>query len=260
MLEEHGGPAVAGRTRDRRRLLRRAPVSDQGVPGAGDQAGGRYPHHPDREPGASGETDRWASECGSCATDINGLAQAYASLQEDVERKIGEANSRLEAEKNRLAALMSDLTQGVLVCNSEGRILLYNARAKQLLDEPSRNGRSIGGALVGLGRSIFAIMDKNLIVHALDTIRHKLDEGSARSVGSSGHRAQPRPAGARERGRRYLTASATSTASSSRWTTSRGPSRSTVAAMPCCARLPKARAPRWPTSGRRSRRCSSTRR
>ena len=113
------------------------------------------------------------------ATGINGLAQAYASLQEDVERKVGEANSRLEAEKNRLAALMSDLTQGVLVCNSEGRILLYNARAKQLLDEPSRNGRSIGGALVGLGRSIFAIMDKNLIVHALDTIRHKLDEGSA---------------------------------------------------------------------------------
>jgi len=109
---------------------------------------------------------------------INGLAEAYHSLQEDVGRKISEANARLEAEKNRLAALMSDLTQGVLVCNSEGRILLYNARAKELLDKPSADKRSIGGAFVGLGRSIFAIMDKSLIVHALDTIRDKLGEGS----------------------------------------------------------------------------------
>jgi DNA polymerase-3 subunit epsilon len=112
------------------------------------------------------------------AAAINGFADAYHSLQNDVEARISDANSRLEAEKNRLAALMSDLTQGVLVCNSEGRILLYNARAKQLLDEPTDEKGSIGGAFVGLGRSIFAIMDKSLIVHALDTIRHKLGEGS----------------------------------------------------------------------------------
>jgi DNA polymerase-3 subunit epsilon len=110
------------------------------------------------------------------AAAINGFADAYRGLQDDVDTRISEANARLEAEKNRLAALMSDLTQGVLVCNSEGRILLYNARAKQLLDEPSDEKGSIGGAFVGLGRSIFAIMDKSLIVHALDTIRHKLGE------------------------------------------------------------------------------------
>lgn len=112
------------------------------------------------------------------AAAINGFADAYRGLQDDVETRISEANTHLEAEKNRLAALMSDLTQGVLVCNSEGRILLYNARAKQLLDEPSDEKGSIGGAFVGLGRSIFAIMDKSLIVHALDIIRHKLKEGS----------------------------------------------------------------------------------
>jgi DNA polymerase-3 subunit epsilon len=112
------------------------------------------------------------------AAAINGFADAYRGLQDDVETRINEANARLEAEKNRLAALMSDLTQGVLVCNSEGRILLYNARAKHLLDEPSDEKGSIGGAFVGLGRSIFAIMDKSLIVHALDTIRHKLEEGN----------------------------------------------------------------------------------
>ena len=94
---------------------------------------------------------------------------------------------------------MSDLTQGVLVCNSEGRILLYNARAKELLDKPSADKRSIGGAFVGLGRSIFAIMDKSLIVHALDTIRDKLGGGQSRSVRASDHRAQRGTARSRER-------------------------------------------------------------
>lgn len=112
------------------------------------------------------------------AAAISGLAHAHRALQEGVEKRIGEANARLEAERNRLAALMSDLTQGVLVCNSEGRILLYNARAKQLFDAPSVDDGNIGGAFVGLGRSIFAIMDKSLIVHALDTIRRKLGDGS----------------------------------------------------------------------------------
>ena len=112
------------------------------------------------------------------AVAINDLADAYCAQRDDVEARISDANARLEAEKNRFAALLSDLTQGVLVCNSEGRILLYNARAQQLLDERGEEGH-IGGAFVGLGRSIFAVMDKSVIVHALDAVRHKLADDSA---------------------------------------------------------------------------------
>ena len=39
-------------------------------------------------------------------------------------------------ERNRLAALMSDLPQGVLVCNASGQILLYNTQAQKLLQRP----------------------------------------------------------------------------------------------------------------------------
>ena len=112
------------------------------------------------------------------AAAINGFADAYCAQRDDVEARISDANARLEAEKDRFAALLSDLTQGVLVCNSEGRILLYNARAQQLLDERGEEGH-IGGAFVGLGRSIFAVIDKSVIVHALDAVRHKLADGSA---------------------------------------------------------------------------------
>src|ERR1700674_1923689 len=122
-------------------------------------------------PGGSEEMRRLADA-------INGLAGAYCAQRDDGEARISDANARLDAEKNRFATLLSDLTQGVLVCNSEGRILLYNARAQQLLDERGEEGH-IGGAFVGLGRSIFAVIDKSVIVHALDAVRHKLADGSA---------------------------------------------------------------------------------
>jgi len=109
---------------------------------------------------------------------LNALADAHEALRKDVERRVREANAGLEQERNRLAALMSELAQSVVVCNVEGRILLYNARAMQFLrkpleGDPARHGPS----LVGLGRSVFAIFDRHLIIHALDTIHERLREG-----------------------------------------------------------------------------------
>src|SRR5207249_5563150 len=107
------------------------------------------------------------------AAAINHYSDAHRSLQTDVNARNTEPNARLEAQKNRLTALMSDFSEGVLVCNSQGRILLYNARAKELLHGPCRDNER--HAPIGLGRSIFAVLDKQLIVHALDTIRYQLD-------------------------------------------------------------------------------------
>ncbi len=108
-------------------------------------------------------------------TSINLLAERYQALQEDVQIRIREANAALEEEKNTLAALMSKLTQGVLVCNRAGRILLYNQRAQTLLGGPAR--RSGGGDWLGLGRSLYGILDENLIHHALRHIDYRLGQG-----------------------------------------------------------------------------------
>ncbi len=140
-------PAPAFKLAEDVRIIRTANPTHRAVPGGG-------------------------SEMRRLALAINGFADAYCAQRDDVDARISDANTRLEAEKNRFAALLSDLTQGVLVCNSEGRILLYNARAQQLLDERGDEG-DIGGAVVGLGRSIFAVIDKSVIVHALDAVRHK---------------------------------------------------------------------------------------
>jgi DNA polymerase-3 subunit epsilon len=113
----------------------------------------------------------------------NTFAERYEDLKRDVGARIQEANAHLEEERNRLAALMSELTQSVLVCNVEGRILLYNQRAKQLLSaRADGNGDPVATALVGLGRSIFGVIDRNLVSHALENVRHRIEQGDAHPI------------------------------------------------------------------------------
>jgi len=122
---------------------------------------------------------RGTAEIRRLAEAFNGFAAANESLRQDFDKRVQEANQRLEQERNRLAALMSELSQSVIMCNVEGRILLYNTRAMQLLRKPL-DGDAAGKAhsLVGLGRSIFAVFDRNLIIHALESVRDRMRQGA----------------------------------------------------------------------------------
>ncbi|MBN8283548.1 exonuclease domain-containing protein [Zoogloea sp.] len=117
------------------------------------------------------------------AESVNALADQRRSLQEDVEARIREARLSVEEERNRLAALMSELNQSVVVCNLDGRILLYNSRARlqfrALSDAPTAAG---GGEIIGLGRSIYAVFERNLIVHALESIQERIRRQSSQPV------------------------------------------------------------------------------
>jgi DNA polymerase-3 subunit epsilon len=101
-------------------------------------------------------------------------------LRADVERQVAEGSRRVEQERARLAALMSELTQSVVVCNLDGRVLLYNNRARLQFKALSEAPQLAGGAeLIGLGRSIYAVFDRQLVAHALDKIRQRLARGAA---------------------------------------------------------------------------------
>ncbi len=126
--------------------------------------------------------ERGAPEIRTLARVVNALAEQRESLQRDIEERIRQARSSVEEERNRLAALMSELTQGVVVCNLDGRILLYNSRARLLFGAGEPGGAAApgqGGALVGLGRSIFALVERGLVTHALDGIRRRLARDGA---------------------------------------------------------------------------------
>ena len=117
-------------------------------------------------------------EVQALATAANQLACQRDELMCDVEAQIARAKESVELEKNRLATLMSELTQSVVVCNLDGRVLLYNNRARMqfraLSEAPGVAG---GGELIGLGRSIYGVFERNLIAHALDTIQQRLRRG-----------------------------------------------------------------------------------
>ena len=114
-------------------------------------------------------------EVQALAHSANALARQRDELNRGVELQVEQAKQSVEQERNRLAALMAELHQSVVVCNLDGRILLYNSRARQqfyaLSDAPQVAG---GGELIGLGRSIYAVFDRNLISHSLDTIQQRL--------------------------------------------------------------------------------------
>ncbi|MGD9871779.1 MAG: exonuclease domain-containing protein [Thauera sp.] len=121
-------------------------------------------------------------EVQALAASANELASQRDALMSDVEAQIARAKESVELEKNRLAALMSELTQSVVVCNLDGRVLLYNNRARaQFRALSEAPGVAGGGELIGLGRSIYGVLERNLIAHALDTIQQRLRRGVAQA-------------------------------------------------------------------------------
>lgn len=115
-------------------------------------------------------------ELDELAAAIDRLRDAYCSQRLDLDAKIAESGLRLKEERNRLSALMSELSQGVLVCNAEGRILLYNEQARALFGQTALPGTQ--HSLVGLGRSVFSLLDRDQVAHALDKIQYSLDRES----------------------------------------------------------------------------------
>jgi len=112
------------------------------------------------------------AELSELAAAVNDLAHRRLVAEREITKEVSAARADVEQERNRLAALMADLDVAVLVCSLGGRILLYNAAARSLLaDDPA----------LGLGRSVFGIVDRGLVTHALDRIR----DGSAQALVST---------------------------------------------------------------------------
>ena len=104
---------------------------------------------------------------------INQCAEKQITIEASVASQLQAAKNAAELDKDILAALLEGLPQGILVCNLEGRIVFYNRKMKMLFagkDEKESQW-------MGLGRSIFGIVEEDLIERALERIGHKLAEG-----------------------------------------------------------------------------------
>jgi len=109
---------------------------------------------------------------------INELASQRDLLKREINSEVARASQGVAEERNRLAALMSELTQSVVVCNLDGRILLYNNRARlqfrALSDAPTL---ADGAELIGLGRSVYTVFDRRLVAHAIESVQQRMQRG-----------------------------------------------------------------------------------
>lgn len=107
-----------------------------------------------------------SSELQALAVAVNRLAEQRQRHDAEIEARVRAANAAADGDRNRFAVLMSELAQGVIVCNMDGRVLLYNRRARALFAGASAQGM----AALGLGRSIYGLFDRHLIGYALEHI------------------------------------------------------------------------------------------
>lgn len=100
---------------------------------------------------------------------VNELAERLFQERRRVEEAVAQSTLRVEEQASRLAAILNDLHDGVLVCNLEHQILLYNRRALGLL--------GVRGAL-GLGRSLLPLVARDPVLHALDRLTRAFGRGA----------------------------------------------------------------------------------
>lgn len=111
---------------------------------------------------------------------FNQLVDQREDLRREMDERVRESARGIEQERSRLAALMSELTQSVVVCNLDGRVLLYNNRARLQFKALSQAPGVAGGAeIIGLGRSIYSVFDRKLVAHALENIQQRMLRGAA---------------------------------------------------------------------------------
>ena len=115
---------------------------------------------------------------------INRSLERIQDLQSNVDDEVRIAREKAEEEKAVLEALIQDFPDGVVVSNAEGQILLYNRRAREILS-PEGNpnaARPEPAGYVGLGRSVFGFIDRDLVVHALEMIDREIKGGKERAT------------------------------------------------------------------------------
>jgi DNA polymerase-3 subunit epsilon len=104
---------------------------------------------------------------------VGELAERLKEADGRVNRAVDEATRRAKEQRDRLEALLRDLSEGVIVCNMSHQILLYNHMAVRLLG---------GGEEIGLGRTLFGFVTREPVLHTLEWLAGWPDEPRGRGA------------------------------------------------------------------------------
>lgn len=99
---------------------------------------------------------------------VGEIGAAFAATRADIAKEVDEATRSLEEQRRQLEAILRELNEGVIVCNANHRILLYNRRALQILGMTEE---------MGLGRPLFSILNQQPFILTLDRLTSRYLEG-----------------------------------------------------------------------------------
>ncbi len=99
---------------------------------------------------------------------VNELTRRLAAHHRELLQAMTTATTRVEEQKSRLEAILMDLQEGVVACNLNNQVLLYNQLALKILH--------VTGEL-GLGRSLFTVVTRDSISNAFRRLRLRVAEG-----------------------------------------------------------------------------------
>ncbi len=115
---------------------------------------------------------RYLGGLGVSAERISNALQAARAANE---KNVNAAVAASKAQIAQLETILHDLPMGIVICNRDYRILLYNRKAAQLLH--------VAGE-VGLGRSLFTLVSEHAIRHAVERLRASPAQDAARGIDS----------------------------------------------------------------------------
>ncbi len=112
---------------------------------------------------------------GDLVKSLQKLAETFASGQTGFDAALDKATRQSQEQKRWLEVILVDLAEGVLVCNLNHQLLLYNQSANRLFAKPEA---------IGLGRPLFALVSKAAILHTLDLLNHRHRTGAHHDGGT----------------------------------------------------------------------------
>ncbi len=103
---------------------------------------------------------------------IKEVSRGLRTARSDVVKAMAGASARSEEQRGWLEAILRDLSEAVVVCNLEHKILLYNKAARLALEAPETTG---------LGRSVLELVGEEAVGHALSRLLRRAKEKDSAS-------------------------------------------------------------------------------
>ena len=95
---------------------------------------------------------------------INELGGALMKARREITEAVSASSSDMENSKSRLETILTSLKEGIIVCDSQARIMFYNPEARRVFQE---------NAAIGLGRSLFQLVPPAPIDSSLAVLRQR---------------------------------------------------------------------------------------